>query len=195
MNIPTLRESKLRAAWVFALLVPGIAFAHPGHGPGESLAAGLAHPLTGLDHVLLIVAISAWAARMRPSNRMLVAGCLALFVTIGATLPLVPASSRWLETSIALTVIGAGLLLALGRRMPGWAGAAMAAAFALVHGTAHGLEGTGVMHAYVPGLAVATAGLSVASSFAAARIEAAGGRRWLRAAGWLSAVSGAAMLA
>ena len=38
------------------------ALAHPGHD-GASLAAGLAHPLTGLDHLLAMLAVGLLAAR------------------------------------------------------------------------------------------------------------------------------------
>ena len=37
------------------------ALAHPGHGV-ESFAAGVAHPLIGLDHIAVMVAVGLWAA-------------------------------------------------------------------------------------------------------------------------------------
>ena len=43
------------------LLASGTALAHPGHDGG--LAAGLAHPFTGLDHLLAMVAVGLWAAQ------------------------------------------------------------------------------------------------------------------------------------
>ncbi len=172
-------------------LVPTLAMAHPGHGVGQSFVAGVMHPLTGLDHVLMIVAVSAWAALLQPTGRIIVAACLALFVAIGAMLPVAPASGPALEAAIALTVIGAGTLLAFGRRAPLWLTSILAASFALIHGFAHGAEGPAGSLAYVPGLAVATGGLALAVSFLAARLSH---RIWLRAAGVLGAVFGATAL-
>ena len=37
------------------LLVPALAFAHPGHGD-NGLVAGISHPLGGLDHLLAMLA-------------------------------------------------------------------------------------------------------------------------------------------
>ncbi len=74
-------------ALLLGALAPTAALAHPGHATGANLVAGVLHPLTGLDHVLMIVAVSAWAALLAPSGRLLVAACLALFVALGALLP------------------------------------------------------------------------------------------------------------
>lgn len=175
-----------------AALAPAIAMAHPGHGAGQDLAAGVMHPLSGLDHVLMIVAVSAWASSMPGARRLIVAGCLAAFVAIGAMVPAAPLSGASLEAAIALTVIGSGMLLALGRGAPLWLAGSLAAAFALVHGFAHGAEGSPASLAYVPGLALATGGLALAVTFIAARFQAH--RGWLRLAGVLGAGAGTAAL-
>jgi urease accessory protein len=175
-----------------AALVPSIAMAHPGHGVGQDLIAGVMHPLSGLDHVLMIVAVSAWASSMSGARRLIVAACLAVFVAIGAMVPAAPLSGASLEAAIALTVIGSGMLLALGRGAPIWLAGSLAAAFALVHGFAHGAEGSSALLAYVTGLAAATGGLALVVSFIAARLQAH--RGWLRLAGALGAGAGAAAL-
>ncbi|MEO6078652.1 MAG: HupE/UreJ family protein [Steroidobacteraceae bacterium] len=154
-----------------AALAPTLAMAHPGHGVGQNFVAGVLHPLTGLDHIVMIVAVSAWAARLKPPGRVIIAACLALFVAIGATLPVAPSSGPALEAGIALTVIGSGLLLALGRRWPLWATGTVAALFAMIHGFAHGAEGPANSLAYVPGLAMTTGGLALAVSFATAGLR------------------------
>lgn len=173
-------------------LLPTVAMAHPGHGVGENFVAGVMHPLTGLDHVLMIVAVSAWAGAMAVRARLVIAACLALFVAIGAVAPFAVAPGAGLEAAIALTVLGSGLLLAVSRRWSLGASAALAALFAMIHGFAHGAEGPAGSMAYVPGLAMATGGLALAVSFLAARIQSH--RGWLRAAGVLGAVAGATAL-
>lgn len=187
----SIRRAFPAAILLAALLGPSAALAHPGHEAGTTFVAGLLHPLGGVDHVLMIIAVSAWAAMFPVAGRMLVVGSLALFVTLGAALPLAPAGTG-LETALALTVIGSGALLALGRRMPLWAAGLLAGGFALVHGFAHGTEGPAVSGLYIPGLAIATAGLALTVSFTAARMQQR--VAVLRAAGCLGALGGVAAL-
>jgi urease accessory protein len=183
----------LTATVLLASLLPSAAMAHPGHGVGQDFVAGVLHPLSGLDHVLMIVAVSAWSGAMSNQGRLVVAACLALFVAVGAVLPFAPVADAPLEAAIALTVLGSGLLLALGRRWPLAASATLAALFAMIHGFAHGAEGPAGSMVYVPGLALATGGLALGVSFLASQLQSQ--RRWLQCAGLLSAITGVALLA
>ena len=47
---------------IIALLSPILAHAHSGHGLHDGLNAGLLHPITGLDHLLAMLAVGYWAA-------------------------------------------------------------------------------------------------------------------------------------
>ena len=40
------------------------AFAHPGHSSVDGIASGFAHPLSGWDHLLAMIAIGLWAAQL-----------------------------------------------------------------------------------------------------------------------------------
>src|SRR5262249_35719710 len=51
----------LLSVLIVGLAVP--AWAHPGHGIELGLSAGLAHPLSGLDHMLAAVAVGLWATQ------------------------------------------------------------------------------------------------------------------------------------
>jgi urease accessory protein len=148
------------------------------------------HPLTGLDHLLMIVAVSAWASLLAPAGRMVVAACLALFVGIGALLP--ASGGPMLETAIALTVVGAGILLAIGRKWPLWATGILAAGFAVIHGIAHGAEGPGRNAAYITSLVAATGGLAFMVSCLASLLRTQ--QAWLRAGGVLGAAAGLSAL-
>uniref|UniRef100_UPI0005B8FE5F HupE/UreJ family protein n=1 Tax=Pseudomonas aeruginosa TaxID=287 RepID=UPI0005B8FE5F len=57
---------KLLAALAL-LAAPALAFAHPGHGE-HGLVAGLAHPLTGLDHLLAMFAVAGVGEGQRRSG-------------------------------------------------------------------------------------------------------------------------------
>jgi urease accessory protein len=186
----TSRTIRILTTLALVALAPMTALAHPGHdGIGAGLMAGLMHPLSGLDHVLMILAVSAWAAQLQPAGRLTVAACLGLFVAIGALAPAATmVAGRGLEAAIALTVIGAGLLLAVGRRWPVWVTASVVALFALVHGLAHGAEGPATSNSYVPGLVVATAGLALLVCWLTARLQPH--RAWLRFCSAAGAVTG-----
>lgn len=184
-----MKTPRIVLALLTGVLTPMAALAHPGHaGTGAQFVAGLVHPLTGLDHVLMIVAVSLWAAQLQPAGRVITAACLGLFVAIGALAPVAPPAGAGLETAIALTVIGAGILLAASRRWPLWATAGFAALFALIHGFAHGAEGPAASLAYVPGLVAATTGLALLVSFLAAQLQTH--RAWMRRAGLIGALTG-----
>ena len=43
------------------MIAAGPAIAHVGHGSTTSFAAGLGHPLGGLDHVVVMVMVGLWA--------------------------------------------------------------------------------------------------------------------------------------
>src|SRR5690242_13426774 len=61
MKIPTRSR---RIALLCVALLPALAQAHPGHDAGGSFVAGVIHPLTGVDHLLALVAAGALGWRM-----------------------------------------------------------------------------------------------------------------------------------
>ena len=63
------RYTFLPAALIF-LLAPAVAFAHPGHGGSWGLAAGLAHPFLGIDHLVAMTAVGFWAAQLGGPGRI-----------------------------------------------------------------------------------------------------------------------------
>jgi urease accessory protein len=173
------------ATMLLAALSPSAALAHPGHELTQDLVAGLVHPLTGLDHVLMIVAVSGWATLLPTVGRLVVTASLALFVGAGALLPL--GGGAALEAAIALTLIGAGILFGIGRRWPLWATAVLGSMFALIHGFAHGAEGPAANPVYAGGLMLTTASLALAASFIATQLART---FWWRLAGMYTAAMG-----
>lgn len=145
---------KIAAVAAALALTSTAAFAHTGAGAhSHGFLSGFAHPFTGLDHLLAMLAVGAWSVR-QPNAKWLPAtfiGMLLVGVATGAAGITVPG----LETGIALTVALMGVLLAVAVRLPAAASAVMVGAFALLHGNAHGHE--------LP-QAVSAAGLLIASS-------------------------------
>ena len=189
------RLSVFRALAVLAgLAVPGLALAHPGHG---GVLAGVAHPLTGADHLLALVAAGLWAALCASGAPRRVALALAGGLVLGFVL----ARAGWvppvLEGGIAASVLALGLLLAAAARWPVAVGAALVGSFALLHGAAHGVEapapalsGPGAGYA----LGVIVTSLAVYAGALAAGTRLRSHPRWLRLAGADTAVPGAWLL-
>ncbi len=154
-------------AFTLATLTLGAGFlattAHAAVEPVASFVTGLAHPVLGIDHILVMVTVGVWS--VLAGGRALwvwpvvfVSTMLAGFAaaTLGFQLPGVPAA-------VAASVIVLGLMVALAVRAPLWLGATLIGLFAFFHGHAHGTEAiAGSLVAYGAGFATATAALHAA---------------------------------
>jgi urease accessory protein len=175
--------------------VPGVALAHTGAEHALSFASGFAHPFTGLDHMLAMVAVGLWAGLNGgralwtwPAafvGVMVLGGALGM---AGVTLPLV-------ESGILASVVVLGLLVLAAVRLPVAAGAALIGVFALLHGHAHGAElpGDAAAVTYAVGFAMATAVLHSIGIGVANLAGGASGRMVVRGAGALVAAAGLAL--
>lgn len=157
-----MRTIKLMTATALSLLVVSeTAFAHTGHGT-SGLGAGLAHPMSGLDHMLAMLAVGVWAA-MQPTSRAWQGP--AVFITmlaVGAGLGLAGVAVPFVEPGILVSIVLFGVMIAAGRRIPTPVGLVLIGGFALLHGHAHGTEAIGAVGAYMAGFMVASALLHLA---------------------------------
>jgi urease accessory protein len=157
-------RARLCISWVASLavvmLIATPALAHPGH-VAESFAAGIAHPLSGLDHVAVMVAVGLWAALQ--GGRALWAWPAAFVgvMLVGGALGMAHVPVPFVEPGILASVVVLGLMVALAVDVPVAVGAALIGVFALLHGHAHGTEVAESVggFAYMAGFAVATAAL------------------------------------
>jgi urease accessory protein len=138
-----------------------MAFLHGGHSVGDGLLAGLAHPLSGLDHVLAMLAVGLLSAQLgRPALWVLPASFPAAMV-VGGGLALAGVALPGVEAGVAASVLVLGLWVLLALRAPAGVAAVPVALFAVCHGHAHGAElpvgASGV--AYSGGFVLATAAL------------------------------------
>jgi urease accessory protein len=152
------------ALTVFLTLAAGPALAHTGVGPVSGMAAGFAHPIGGLDHVLAMVAVGILAAQQGGRALWLVPAAFGAMMMVGGALGVAGIALPYVELGIAGSVIVLGAVIAVGRRMPVALAMALAGAFAVFHGHAHGTEmplnASGL--AYGAGFVLATASLHVA---------------------------------
>ena len=168
---PTLLRTAILTTGV--LLVPAAAHAHGGDVSAGGFVTGFLHPLTGLDHLLAILAVGVVAARRGGADLWRVplffAGMLVAGAALGPSIPI------WPPLEIAVGISAAALWLwAVAFANRGWLPTgAVLGTFALIHGVPHGWELStgGSWGATLAGALVATAGLAglVAMALTAAK--------------------------
>jgi urease accessory protein len=154
-----LGERMRRVLFVLAAsLLAWPAFAHSGEGVAGGFAAGFLHPLSGLDHLLAMVAVGIWGAFLgRPLVWMLPVA-FPLVMVVGGVLGIAGVPLPHVEVGIAASVIVLGLAIALAWRAPPWVAIAIVAVFAIFHGHAHGTElpSAAAPEAYAAGFVIST---------------------------------------
>lgn len=141
-----------------AYFIPSIAQAHAGQGLGHGLEHGFAHPLSGMDHLVAMLAVGLWASQLGDKARWAVPATFVGVMILGWAAGAMGLSLPYVETGIAASVLVLGLLIAAAWKLPLAIGMLVAGIFAFFHGHAHGTEmGTGVSGlAYALGFTGAT---------------------------------------
>jgi urease accessory protein len=150
-------------AAVVLIAFSAAAFAHVGDHSSASLIAGLAHPFTGLDHVLAMVAVGLWASQLGTRAMLLLPVVFPVVMSAGALMGGHGVMLPWTEAGIVGSVVFLGAAVAFGWGVSIAASAAMVGVFALFHGFAHGAEfaGGGSTLLYGVGFIIATTVLHV----------------------------------
>lgn len=189
-----------RAAGGAAALLALVAMPAHAHVAGtthaHAVGHGVLHPLVGLDHLLAMVAVGLWAAQRGGRAIWLLPVAFVVAMLGGATVGAAGIAMPGVEQGILLSVLLLGALVASAVRVPTAIGVAVVAAFALLHGHAHGTEmpanASGL--AYGAGFAVATAGLHAVGVIAALGLRrGAVGTAALRLAGAAIGIGGVAL--
>ncbi len=193
----TPRDALVPMAAIVAALGSDTALAHSGAEHALSLVAGFKHPFTGLDHILAMVSVGLWAGLN--GRRALWAWPIAFvgMMLVGGALGFSGIALPTVEAGILASVVILGLLVLAAVRVQTRYGVLLVAAFALLHGHAHGAElpGNAAALTYMAGFAIATA-LLHAFGIGVARLAGnSGGRLAVRGAGALVAVAGIALAA
>ncbi len=171
-------KSLMIAAGLGALLVvTQTAGAHPWpyHVAG-GFAAGVAHPFSGLDHILAMIAVGICAAQMGGRAIWLLPTAFLSFMIVGGAAGVGHADVPAVEQIIAASVLVLGLIIAGGSRLPMLLTVCLVGLFAIFHGYAHGTElQSGLAPAtYTTGFIAATAALhaiGLGLGFASRRIK------------------------
>lgn len=127
--------------------MPSIGMAHEGwHSTAEIQEAlatafmkGLLHPLTGLDHLLAMLAVGVWSAQT--TKRVWLAPlAFATLLLVGACVGSTGAAISIAEAMVAVSVIVLGVLVAGRVQLSIAVSVCLVGVFALFHGITHGME-------------------------------------------------------
>lgn len=186
---------RITLALAALILTTAPAFAHLNPEEHGSFMAGFSHPLFGLDHILVMVAVGLWAAQIGGRALWGVPAAFVATMAVGFGLALSGVDLPFVEPAILASVVALGLLVAMAVKLDTVASAAVVAVFALFHGHAHGgeLGSAGAMQFGI-GFVAATALLHIAGiglGLGIARL--AGGAIAARLIGAVTALAGLAL--
>ena len=138
-------DAERQAAPRTALLLAGAllalpAWAHEQSGQASGFVTGMLHPVSGLDHVLAMLAVGLWGAQLGAPAIWLLPVTFPLVMACGGFLGLLGVPLPGVEIGIAASAILLGTMVATQSRPPLWLAAAVVAFFAVFHGHAHGTE-------------------------------------------------------
>lgn len=150
---------------ILFVLLPAVVSAHDGHM--HSLGQGFVHPLTGIDHLLAMLAVGWWSASSLTGRWWLVPAIFAATVLAGALFAMnVSVSTIAMETMVAVSLLMLGILLFARARLSVVAAALIVAAMGAAHGLAHGSElpMTAAAQSWLAGMVSATLALHLAGA-------------------------------
>jgi urease accessory protein len=116
------------------------ALAHVESGQAAGFVAGFAHPISGLDHVLAMVAVGLWGAQLGMPAIWILPVTFPIVMALGGVLGLLGVPLPGVEIGIAASAILLGAAVMTERRPPLYVAAALVGFFAVFHGHAHGTE-------------------------------------------------------
>jgi urease accessory protein len=109
-------------------------------GEAGGFLSGMSHPVSGLDHVVAMIAVGLWGAQLGMPAIWILPVVFPMLMAIGGMLGLLGAPVPGVEVGIALSAVALGALV-LGRvRLPLAAAVILVGFFAIFHGHAHGTE-------------------------------------------------------
>ena len=172
---------------VSLLSLPTAALAHAGS------SVGWLHPLSGVDHLLAMIAVGALSVQIGGRGVWIIPGAFVCFMFLGGVVGFEHVELPLTEVGVALSVVLLGLAIAFRQRLPVLIAASATALFGIFHGYAHGYEMPLAQNKviYTAGFLTTTAMLHLVGAFGAHFLQKARrGNLLLRLAGAASALCG-----
>jgi urease accessory protein len=191
---PTMRRLVAAVAAIFILNTT--AFAHTLPGQAQGFVTGFLHPLSGLDHILAMVAVGIWGSQLGRPAIWVLPVAFPLVMSFGGVLGVRGVPIPGVEIGVAASALVLGVMIALSARPPLWIAALIVGAFAIFHGHAHGTELPKAASplTFALGFVLATGLLHVCGILIGLINFWPSGTRVLRAAGGVIAVIGGFLL-
>ena len=114
--------------------------AHVHKGEELSFLSGLRHPISGLDHVVAMIAVGLWGAQLGAPAIWVLPVTFPMVMALGGMLGLLGMPLPGIEIGIALSALALGAAVMTAWRPPLAFAAVLVSFFAIFHGYAHGNE-------------------------------------------------------
>ena len=134
------KSNRLVFYLLFAFFTPLTAMAHTESGTAGGFLSGFNHPLTGLDHIVAMVAVGLWGAFLGPPAMWILPVVFPVVMALGGALGILGVPIPKVEIGIALSGVILGLMVAFAARPSLRIAAVIVGFFAIFHGHAHGTE-------------------------------------------------------
>lgn len=121
-------------------VLPATASAHTATGTIGGFLSGFQHPLTGLDHIVAMVAVGLWGAFLGGRAMWTLPVVFPVVMAMGGAMGVLGLPLPGVETGIALSGVILGAMVAFAAKPPLWVAAVIVGVFAIFHGYAHGTE-------------------------------------------------------
>jgi urease accessory protein len=122
------------------ILMASPAEAHIKQGEATGFLSGLSHPVSGLDHIIAMVAVGLWGAQLGAPAIWLLPVTFPIVMAFGGFLGLIGIPLPGVEIGIALSGVLLGAMVLFEIKAPLYLAAALVGIFGLYHGHAHGAE-------------------------------------------------------
>jgi len=177
---------------ILIALCPATAFAHVQQGEAAGFLTGFLHPISGLDHVLAMVAVGLWGAQLGTPAIWMLPVAFPMVMAMGGMLGLMGVPVPGIEYGIAASAILLGAAVLFEVRASLVVTALLVGVFAIFHGHAHGTELPPGQSAllYSMGFVIATGCLHAVGIGIGAVHRWTWGEKLLRAAGAVVAMGG-----
>jgi urease accessory protein len=139
---PALRRAFLRCVWALALVMQfsQVAEGHLRKGEASGFLSGVHHPISGLDHVLAMIAVGLWGAQLGAPAIWVLPVAFPMVMALGGMMGLLGIPLPGTEYGIAASMILLGGVVLFELKPPLWVAAVLVSFFAIFHGHAHGTE-------------------------------------------------------
>jgi urease accessory protein len=128
--------------WPGAVLycASSLLYAHTGKVIDDGFVNGLLHPLTGVDHLLVLLAVGICAAKQGGKALILFPGIFLALMSTGALINSYGIQIPFIETLITVSIMLFGLLVSVDRKQLSGLLFIAVSFFAVCHGYAHAAE-------------------------------------------------------